>query len=54
MNASDFKKLANKHLERYGIEVKQINYYKIKLGPETHWLAIYLSADNKIADMRGY
>jgi hypothetical protein len=47
-------KLANKHLQRYGIEVNQINYYKIKLGGDTHYFAFYLSADKKIADMRGY
>jgi CubicO group peptidase (beta-lactamase class C family) len=47
-------KLANKHFQRYGIEVNQINYYKIKLGGDTHYFAFYLSADKKIADMRGY
>jgi len=47
-------KIVTKHLQRYGIEVKQINYYKLRFGPETHYVAIYLSVDNKIADMRGY
>jgi hypothetical protein len=31
-----------------------LNYYKIKLGNETHYLAIYLDEENKITDMRGY
>ena len=47
-------KITNKHLERYGLPIQKINYYKIKVGGETHYLAIYLTADNKIADMRGY
>jgi len=46
--------ITGKHLERYGVSIQKINYYKIKLGGETHYLAIYLATDNKIADMRGY
>jgi CubicO group peptidase (beta-lactamase class C family) len=41
-------------LERYGMPIKKISYYKIKLRNETHYLALYLTASNKIADMRGY
>lgn len=44
----------NRHVERYGLSVEKINYYKILLGNETHYLAIYLTADRKIADMQGY
>ena len=40
--------------ERNGVQVKKINYYKISLRNETHYLAIYFSDDNKIADLRGY
>jgi CubicO group peptidase (beta-lactamase class C family) len=40
--------------ERNGVQVKKINYYKIRLRNETHYLAIYFSEDNKIADLRGY
>jgi CubicO group peptidase (beta-lactamase class C family) len=40
--------------ERNGVQVKKINYYKIKLRDETHYLAIYFSDDYKIADLRGY
>jgi CubicO group peptidase (beta-lactamase class C family) len=47
-------KITGKHLERYGVSIQKINYYELKLGGETHYLAIYLAADNKIADMRGY
>ena len=43
-----------KKLQRYGEAINKINYYKIKLGGETHYLAIYLTAENKIADFRGY
>jgi len=42
------------HLERYGSEIKKIDYYKIRLGGETHYLAIYFSTEYKIADFRGY
>lgn len=41
-------------LERYGVNVKKIIYYKLRLGGETHYLAFYIAADNKIADVRGY
>jgi CubicO group peptidase (beta-lactamase class C family) len=41
-------------LERYGVKMKKISYYKIQVENETHYLAFYLSVDNKIADMRGY
>lgn len=41
-------------LERYGVKVRKLIYYKIELGNETHYLAFYLSGDNKIADLRGY
>jgi D-alanyl-D-alanine carboxypeptidase len=44
----------NKNLSRYGMLIRKINYYKIKLGGETHYLAVYLTAENRVADMRGY
>jgi CubicO group peptidase (beta-lactamase class C family) len=44
----------NGSLERYGLKVKKIIYYKIQLGNETHYLAFYLSDNNRIADLRGY
>ncbi len=50
--ASD--KMGKRRLERYGVSIQKINYYKIQWGPETHYFSIYLDADNKIADMRGY
>jgi hypothetical protein len=43
-----------KKLQRYGEVINKIEYYKIKSRGETHYLAIYLTAENKIADMRGY
>jgi len=43
-----------KKLQRYGEVINKIKYYKIKSRGETHYLAIYLTAENKIADMRGY
>jgi D-alanyl-D-alanine carboxypeptidase len=46
--------ISAKKLERYGDAINKIKYYKIKLGGDTHYLAIYLTAENKIADMRGY
>lgn len=46
--------IADRNLKRYGVAIQKINYYKVKLGPETHYLSIYLDAENKIADMRGY
>ena len=39
---------------RYGVQVKKIIYYKVKLGDATHYLAFYLSVDGRIADVRGY
>jgi len=47
-------KFDKKHLERFGVTVSKINYYKIQVENETHYLAIYLTPDNKITDMRGY
>ena len=47
-------KMINKNLERYGMPIKKINYYKINIRNETHYLAIYITPNNKIADMRGY
>jgi len=47
-------KIINKALSRYGAQVEKINYYKFKFRGETHYLAIYFTADDKIADMRGY
>jgi CubicO group peptidase (beta-lactamase class C family) len=41
-------------IERYGAGVNRINYYRIELGGETHYLSLYLTPDNKIADVRGY
>ena len=46
--------IANKNLVRYGWSILKINYYKIKLGNETHYLAIYITSGNKIADIKGY
>ena len=47
-------RIENKNLVRYGREIQKIYYYRIKLENETHYLAIYITPDNKIADMRGY
>jgi hypothetical protein len=47
-------KITNNALSRYGVQVKKINYYKLQSGSETHYLAIYFTKDDKIADMRGY
>jgi len=47
-------KMNNKNLERYGMQIQKINYYKVKIRNETHYLAIYITPNNKIADMRGY
>ena len=47
-------KISANRLQRYGETINKINYYKIKLRGETHYLAIYLTGENKIADMRGY
>jgi D-alanyl-D-alanine carboxypeptidase len=44
----------DRQVERYGVAIQKINYYKILFGPETHYLAIYFDAGNKIADLRGY
>src|SRR4030095_328018 len=41
-------------LLRYGAPVEKINYYKTTVENETHYLAIYFTTNNKIADMRGY
>lgn len=46
--------LVSNNLVRYGVQVKKINYYQIKFGPETHYLAIYYDVHNKVADIRGY
>jgi hypothetical protein len=46
--------MINRNLERYSTPIQKINYYKIKIGNETHYLAIYITPNNKIADMRGY
>ena len=46
--------LITNKLQRYGVPVKKIDYYKVRLKNETHYLAIYFTANNKIADMRGY
>ncbi len=43
-----------RHVERYGSPIEKINYYKIVFGKETHYLAIYLTAGSRIADMQGY
>ena len=42
------------HFERYGVAVEKINYYQVTFRNETHYLAVYLTADSKIADVRGY
>ena len=47
-------KIVNKHLECYGAAVKQINYYKMQTGSKIRYLAMYLTADNRIADMQAY
>ena len=47
-------RITNKTLTRYGAKVEKINYYKIKMRGETHYLAIYFTPDDRIADMRGY
>jgi CubicO group peptidase (beta-lactamase class C family) len=44
----------NKVLLRYAVPVKKINYYQLKIQNKIHYLAIYFTADNKIADMAGY
>jgi len=49
---SDLIKSGN--LLRYDVPVRKIDYYEIRLRNETHYLAIYFTANNKIADMRGY
>jgi D-alanyl-D-alanine carboxypeptidase len=46
--------ISARKLQRYGEVIIKINYYQIKLGGETHYLAIYVTAENKIADFRGY
>jgi len=46
--------LITNKLQRYGVPVKKIDYYRVRLKNETHYLAIYFTANNKIADMRGY
>ena len=44
--------LEDRNLVRWGVHVKQINYYKIMEGNKTPiYMAIYFSADNKIADL---
>ena len=43
-----------RRIVRYGVPVQKINYYRVTVGNETHSLAVYLTADNKIADLRGY
>jgi len=47
-------KITINSLSRYGSQVEKINYYKFSLRGDTHYLAIYFTADDKIADMRGY
>ena len=46
--------LITNNLLRYGVPVKKIEYYTIRLGNETHYLGIYFTSNNKIADVRGY
>jgi D-alanyl-D-alanine carboxypeptidase len=46
--------VSSKKLQRYGETVNNIKYYQVKFGNETHYLAIYLTGENKIADIRGY
>jgi D-alanyl-D-alanine carboxypeptidase len=41
-------------IERHNIAVNRINYYKVEFGGDTHYFAIYLTKDSKIADFRGY
>jgi len=43
-----------KPVERHNIIVNKISYYRVELGGETHYFAIYLTKENKIADFRGY
>jgi D-alanyl-D-alanine carboxypeptidase len=47
-------KMINRNLKRYEIPIQKINYYKINIRNETHYLAIYITSNNKIADVRGY
>ena len=47
-------RIKNNSLLRYGVPVEKINYYKTIVENETHYLAIYFTANNKVADMRGY
>jgi D-alanyl-D-alanine carboxypeptidase len=47
-------RIENNTLLRYGVPVEKISYYKITVENETHYLAIYFTVNNKIADMRGY
>jgi hypothetical protein len=44
--------LTDRNLVRWGVIVKKINYYKIMEENKTPiYMAIYFSADNKIADI---
>ena len=46
--------IVNKNFLCDGRLIQKINYCKIKVGNETHYLALYLTMNNKIADMVGY
>ena len=46
--------IVNKNFLCDGTLIQKINYCKIKVGNETHYLALYLTMNNKIADMIGY
>jgi len=47
-------KITNHTFSRYGARVDKIIYYRTTMRGETHYLAIYFTSENKIADMRVY
>lgn len=46
--------IGNKSLVRYGAKIKNINYYRLQFPGGEHYLSVYFTKDNKIADVMGY
>jgi hypothetical protein len=46
--------ISRRGTERYGSKVMRMSRYKVKLGDETHYVTLYLTSDNKIADVLAF
>jgi len=46
--------ISRRGIERYGSKVMRMSRYKVKLGDETHYVTLYLTSDNRIADVMAF